>query len=174
MEATQHIVELNPSAVELVDRTMIDLARDIPIFASTVDRFVQGEPQALLLVEFSGEEQATQLRSLSQLVELVESLGSENSVVEATDNEFQQAIWEVGKSGLIIMMSMKGDGKPVSFTEDCAVELKELADYTRRVNVIYQNHGPIGSSYAHESVCCLHVRSILNMTDASHCPKQRG
>ncbi len=174
MEATQHIVELNPSAVELVDRTMIDLARDIPIFASTVDRFVQGEPQALLLVEFSGEEQATQLRSLSQLVELVESLGSENSVVEATDNEFQQAIWEVRKSGLNIMMSMKGDGKPVSFIEDCAVDLKDLAEYTRRVSEIFHKHGTTGTFYAHASVGCLHVRPILNMKEESGAQKMRA
>jgi len=174
MEATQHIVELNPSAVELVDRTMIDLARDIPIFAATVDRFVQGEPQALLLVEFSGEEQATQLSSLSQLVELVESLGAENSVVEATDNEFQQAIWEVRKSGLNIMMSMKGDGKPVSFIEDCAVDLKDLAEYTRRVSDIFHKHGTTGTFYAHASVGCLHVRPILNMKEESGAQKMRA
>lgn len=174
MEATQHIVELNPSAVELVDRTMIDLARDIPIFAATVDRFVQGEPQALLLVEFSGEEAAAQLHSLSQLVELVESLGSENLVVEATDNEFQQAIWEVRKSGLNIMMSMKGDGKPVSFIEDCAVDLKHLAEYTRRVEEIFRKHGTTGTFYAHASVGCLHVRPILNMKEESGAQKMRA
>jgi FAD/FMN-containing dehydrogenase/Fe-S oxidoreductase len=174
MEATQHIVKLNPSAVELVDRTMIDLARDIPLFAGTVDRFVQGEPQALLLVEFSGEEAAAQLHSLSQLVELVESLGSGNSVVEATDNEFQQAIWEVRKSGLNIMMSMKGDGKPVSFIEDCAVDLKDLAEYTRRVSEIFQKHGTTGTFYAHASVGCLHVRPILNMKEESGAQKMRA
>ena len=174
MEATQHIVELNPSAVELVDRTMIDLARDIPIFAGTVDRFVQGEPQAILLVEFSGEEQEAQLHSLSQLVELMESMGFTNSVVEATDNEFQQAIWEVRKSGLNIMMSMKGDGKPVSFIEDCAVDLKDLAEYTSRLTDIFHKHGTTGTFYAHASVGCLHVRPILNMKEASGAQKMRA
>ncbi len=174
MDATQHIVELNPSAVELVDRTMIDLARDIPMFAATVDRFVRGEPQALLLVEFSGDEQADQLRSLSQLVELMESMGFHDSVVEATDNEFQQAIWEVRKSGLNIMMSMKGDGKPVSFIEDCAVELKDLAEYTRRVSEIFHKHGTTGTFYAHASVGCLHVRPILNMKEESGAQKMRA
>ena len=121
MDSTQHIVKLGPAAVELVDRTMIDLARDIPIFAPTVNRFVQGEPQALLLVEFAGADRAEQLQSLQQLVELMGDLGFPNAVVEATDHEFQHAVWEVRKSGLNIMMSMKGDGKPVSFIEDCAV-----------------------------------------------------
>ena len=174
MDATQHIVELDPSAVELVDRTMIDLARDIPMYASTVDRFVQGEPEALLLVEFAGEDLSTQERSLRQLVELMDSMGFHGAVVEATDTEFQQAVWEVRKSGLNIMMSMKGDGKPVSFIEDCAVELKDLAEYTRRLTDIFHKHGTTGTFYAHASVGCLHVRPILNMKEEAGATKMRA
>lgn len=174
MDATQHIVKLNPSAVELVDRTMIDLARDIPMFAATVNQFVQGEPQALLLVEFAGENQAEQLQSLRQLVELMGSLGFPDAVVEATEPKFQQAIWEVRKQGLNIMMSMKGDGKPVSFIEDCAVELKDLAEYTRRLTDIFHKHGTTGTFYAHASVGCLHVRPVLNMKQAAGAHKMRA
>ncbi|MFP6825662.1 MAG: FAD-linked oxidase C-terminal domain-containing protein [Pseudohongiellaceae bacterium] len=174
MDATQHIVELKPSAVELVDRTMINLAREIPMYAAIVDRFVQGEPEALLLVEFAGEDQAQQLQSLQQLVELMAELGLPDAVVEATDTEFQQSIWEVRKSGLNIMMSMKGDGKPVSFIEDCAVDLKDLAEYTRRLTDIFHKHGTTGTFYAHASVGCLHVRPILNMKQASGATKMRA
>lgn len=174
MDATQHIVELKPSAVELVDRTMINLAREIPMYAAIVDRFVQGEPEALLLVEFAGEDQAQQLQSLQQLVELMAELGFSDAVVEATDTEFQQSIWEVRKSGLNIMMSMKGDGKPVSFIEDCAVDLKDLAEYTRRLTDIFHKHGTTGTFYAHASVGCLHVRPILNMKQASGATKMRA
>ncbi|MCH7670924.1 MAG: 4Fe-4S dicluster domain-containing protein, partial [Proteobacteria bacterium] len=174
MDATQHIVELDPSAVELVDRTMINLARDIPMYAPIVDRFVQGEPEALLLVEFAGEDQAQQLQNLRRLVELMAELGFPDAVVEATDSEFQQSIWEVRKSGLNIMMSMKGDGKPVSFIEDCAVDLKDLAEYTRRLTDIFHKHGTTGTFYAHASVGCLHVRPILNMKEASGATKMRA
>ena len=174
MESTQHIVKLDPSAVELVDRTMIDLARDIPIYAPTVNRFVQGEPEALLLVEFAGEDGDAQLRSLRQLVELMGTLGFPNAVVEATDAEFQHAIWEVRKSGLNIMMSMKGDGKPVSFIEDCAVQLEDLAEYTRRLTDIFHKHGTTGTFYAHASVGTLHVRPILNMKEESGATKMRA
>ncbi len=174
MDATQHIVELNPSAVELVDSTMINLARDIPLYAPIVERFVRGEPEALLLVEFAGEEQTEQLRNMRLLVELMASLGFENAVVEATDAEFQQSIWEVRKSGLNIMMSMKGDGKPISFIEDCAVDLKDLAEYTRRLTDIFHKHGTTGAFYAHASVGCLHVRPILNMKQASGATKMRA
>jgi FAD/FMN-containing dehydrogenase/Fe-S oxidoreductase len=174
MDSTQHIVKLGPAAVELVDRTMIDLARDIPLFAPTVNRFVQGEPQALLLVEFAGADRAEQLQSLQQLVELMGELGFPNAVVEATDHEFQHAIWEVRKSGLNIMMSMKGDGKPVSFIEDCAVRLEDLAEYTRRLTEIFEKHGTTGTFYAHASVGCLHVRPILNMKEQEGASQMRA
>lgn len=163
MEATQHIVKLGPTAVELVDRTMIDLARDIPAFRDTVDKFVVGEPDALLLVEFAGEDREEQLRGLARLVELMGDLGFPGAVVEAADPKFQSEIWEIRKQGLNIMMSMKGDGKPVSFIEDCAVPLEDLADYTERLTDIFTKYGTKGTWYAHASVGTLHVRPILNM-----------
>ena len=174
MENTQHIVKLNPDAVELVDRNMIELARAIPMFAATVNRFVQGEPDALLLVEFAGESKKEQLGRLAGLVELMEDMGFPNAVVEATDNEFQTAVWEVRKQGLNIMMSMKGDGKPISFIEDCAVDLKDLAEYTRRLTEIFEKNGTTGTFYAHASVGTLHVRPILNMKEESGSIKMRS
>jgi FAD/FMN-containing dehydrogenase/Fe-S oxidoreductase len=163
MAATQHIVKLDPDAVELVDRTMIELARDIAMFRPIVDRFVRGEPDAILLVEFAGESVEPQLAKLRRLVELMGDLGFPNSVVEASDPKFQTAIWEVRKQGLNIMMSMKGDGKPVSFIEDCAVPLADLAEYTRRIDEVFKRHGTKGTWYAHASVGTLHVRPIINL-----------
>ncbi len=173
MAATKHIVELMPTAVELVDRTMIDLARDIAAFRPIVDRFVRGAPDALLLVEFAGEDRDDCLRRLRQLVELLGDLGYPDSVVEATDPAFQRDIWEVRKSGLNIMMSMKGEGKPVSFIEDCAVPLDDLADYTDRLTRVFHKHGTTGTWYAHASVGTLHVRPILNMKDGTDVKKMR-
>ncbi len=163
MEATQQIVKLGPTAVELVDRTMIGLARDIPMFKATVDRFVVGSPDALLLVEFAGDDQEDVARRLKQLVELMGDLGFPQAVVEATDPAFQRAVWDVRSQGLNIMMSMKGEGKPVSFIEDCAVPLEHLAEYTDRLTKIFRKHGTDGTWYAHASVGTLHVRPILNL-----------
>ena len=78
---------------------------------------------------------------------------------------FQADIAAVREAGLNIMMSMKGDGKPVSFIEDCAVDLEDLADYTERLNAVFEKHGTKGTWYAHASVGCLHVRPVLNMKD---------
>jgi FAD/FMN-containing dehydrogenase/Fe-S oxidoreductase len=161
MEVAQHIVKLGPSAVELVDRTMIGLAREIPAFEKTVAAFIRGEPDAVLLVEFSGEE--NQRSKLRELAQLMAELGLPGSVVEITDAQLQRAVWEVRKAGLNIMMSMKGDGKPVSFIEDCAVPLEHLAEYTDRLTRVFEKHGTRGTWYAHASVGTLHVRPVLDM-----------
>jgi FAD/FMN-containing dehydrogenase/Fe-S oxidoreductase len=174
MDATRRIVELGPSAVELVDRTMIELSRDIPMFRAVVDRFVQGEPAAVLLTEFAGDDPAENLRRLKALGELIGDLGFPGAVVEAIDPAFQQAVWEVRAQGLNIMMSMKGDGKPISFLEDCAVRLEDLADYTERLTRIFEKHGTYGTWYAHASVGCLHVRPVLNVKQELEVRKMRA
>ena len=174
MEATPRIVALEPGAVELVDRTMIELSRDIALFRSTVERFVRGEPDALLLVEFAGEDADAQRRGLRRLVELMADLGHPGAVVEAIDPMFQKAIWEVRKAGLNIMMSMKGDGKPISFIEDCAVPLEDLADYTDRLTRVFRRHGTEGTWYAHASEGCLHVRPVLNLKLEADARKMRA
>ncbi len=163
MDSAQHIVKLKPAAVELVDRTMIELARANPAFRPVIERALIGKPEAVLLVEFAGEEREDQLRDLARLVELMGDLGLPGSVVEMAEPGPQAALWEVRKAGLNIMMSMKGDGKPVSFIEDCAVPLEHLADYTQRLTDVFEKHGTKGTWYAHASVGTLHVRPILDM-----------
>ncbi len=174
MASTKAIVALGPTAVELVDRTMIELAREIAMFRPVVDRFVKGEPDALLLVEFAGDDADVNNRGLRRLVELMGDLGFPGGVVEATDPGFQSAVWEVRKQGLNIMMSMKGDGKPISFIEDCAVSLDDLADYTDRLTGIFKKYGTYGTFYAHASVGCLHVRPVLNLKQDVEVQKMRA
>ncbi|MCE7528187.1 FAD-binding and (Fe-S)-binding domain-containing protein [Polynucleobacter sp. IMCC 30228] len=167
MESAQHLVKLGPSAVELVDRTMIDLARSNPSFKQVIETALvdsQAEtPEAILLVEFSGESQAPLLAQLKSLQDLMGDLGLANTVVPMIDLGLQKNLWEVRKAGLNIMMSLKGDGKPVSFIEDCAVPLEHLADYTQALTEVFTKHGSRGTWYAHASVGTLHVRPILDM-----------
>ena len=167
MEASRHLVALDPEGVELVDRTMIDLGRAIPIYRKTIDRMLLGEPDSLLLVEFHGHTDAPLLAKMAELDGAMADLGYPGAVVRAVDPAFQADIAEVREAGLNIMMSMKGDGKPVSFIEDCAVDLDDLADYTERLNEVFARHGTKGTWYAHASVGCLHVRPVLNMKDAA-------
>ncbi|MGB5706242.1 MAG: FAD-linked oxidase C-terminal domain-containing protein [Arenicellales bacterium] len=171
MDAAQHLVKLEPTAVELIDRTMLDLSMNIPMYRSIVEKFVRGQPEALLLVEFAESDPQENLRRLTGLKHTMNELGFDwenepkkrGGVVEAIDPAFQAAIFEVRKSGLNIMMSMKEARKPISFVEDCAVELKDLAEYTDRLTRIFEKHNTMGTWYAHASVGCLHVRPALNM-----------
>ena len=165
MAAAQHIVTLGPTAVELVDRTMIELALANPAFAPTMAAALIGAPAAILLVEFAGESKAGLVEKLVNLVELMADLGQPGSVVEMAAEAPQKALWEVRKAGLNIMMSLKGDGKPVSFIEDCAVPLEHLADYTDALTEVFARHGTRGTWYAHASVGTLHVRPILDMRE---------
>src|SRR5438045_7397410 len=174
MDATQHIVKLGPAAVELVDRTMIELARANPVFRPVVDRFVRGEPDAILLTEFAGDDADDNLRRLKQLVELIGDMGFPGAVIEATDPSFQSAVWNMRKEGLNIMMSMKGDGKPISFIEDCAVRLEDIAEYTDRLTQVFHKHGTVGTWYAHASVACLHVRPVLHVKQELDVPQIRA
>ena len=171
MDMARHIVRLGPIGVELIDRTMIELARAIPIFRPTLDKFVRETPEAILLVEFGEEDHEENLRRLRQLKQLIGDNGFSwdkqgdkwGGVVEVLNPELQAAITEVRTSGLNIMMSMKEEGKPVSFVEDCAVPLEHLADYTERLTKIFTKHGTRGTWYAHAGSGCLHVRPILNL-----------
>jgi FAD/FMN-containing dehydrogenase/Fe-S oxidoreductase len=182
MAASRHLVTLDPEAVELVDRTMIDLGRAIPIFRDTIDKMLIasgdsaliGEPDSVLIVEFHGHDDAPLLAKLAELDTMMADLGYPGMVVRATDAAFQADIAAVREAGLNIMMSMKGDGKPVSFIEDCAVDLEDLADYTDRLNDVFARHGTTGTWYAHASVGCLHVRPVLNMKDPADVATMRA
>jgi FAD/FMN-containing dehydrogenase/Fe-S oxidoreductase len=170
MDAAQHLVTLKPIAVELVDDTMLGLAAEIPMFHATLEAMLRGKPQAILLVEFdSGEEENA--RRMKQLVQMMGDMGFAFShegaqwggVVEVYDPALQNAITELRKSGLNIMMSMKDQRKPISFVEDCAVPLEHLAEYTARLTECFARHGTRGTWYAHASEGCLHVRPVLNL-----------
>jgi Fe-S oxidoreductase/FAD/FMN-containing dehydrogenase len=163
MDMTQHIVKLGPTAVELVDRTMIDLSMGNPAFKPVIEKALAGQPQAILLVEFAGDDRAALLKKLASLDQLMADLGLPGSVVQMSGAADQKALWDVRKAGLNIMMSMKGDGKPVSFIEDCAVPLEHLAEYTSQLTEVFHKYGTEGTWYAHASVGTLHVRPILDM-----------
>ena len=171
MDATQHLVKLKPIAVELVDRTMLALGRDIDMFKPIIGTAVRGDPEAVLIVEFAEEDASDNIAKLKQLGELMGDLGFSwdnpqrkwGGVVEITQPALQTGIAEFRAAGLNVMMSMKQEGKPVSFIEDCAVPLQHLADYTERLTAIFAKHGTTGTMYAHASEGCLHVRPVLNL-----------
>jgi FAD/FMN-containing dehydrogenase/Fe-S oxidoreductase len=163
METTRHLVELGPVAVELVDNNVLTLGADIAMFARTLADITRGKPDCLLLVEFAGKDLDALKRDLKRLDQCMADHGFADAVVEVTEPARQRTVWELREACLNIMTSMKGDAKPVSFIEDCAVPLEHLADYTDAITELFAKHGTRGTWYAHASVGCLHVRPVLNM-----------
>ena len=186
MDAAQYLVALDPITVELIDQTMISLARSIPLFKSTVDDYIRNTPEAVLVVEFAEEDWANNLAKIDQLQAVMAQLSdaqagkprqkirAEEAVVVITPPDQQARISEMRKSGLNIMMSMKSEAKPVSFVEDCAVPLQDLADYTQGLKDIFEKYGTSGTWYAHASVGCLHVRPVLNMKLSADVQKMKS
>ena len=174
MEATKELVTLGPDAVELVDNTILTLSREMPQFAATMAEVVQGDPDCLLLVEFSGDDAGELAARLDALEAMMAELGHDRAVVKVTDPAWQGRVWSVREAGLNIVMSMKSAGKPISFIEDCAIPLEHLADFTSRLTELFEKNGTSGTWYAHASVGLLHVRPIVNLKEEAGARQMRA
>ncbi len=163
MELTKEIVKLKPTCVELMDQNLLNLAREIPMYSEGIKKYIKGNPQAVLMVEFIDTEQSIYEKKIKDLEYLVLNQNKNNQFSYYSNLDEQKEVFEIRKAGLNILMSMKGDKKPVAFIEDCAVSLDHLADYTARLNEIFKKYNTSGMFYAHASVGTLHIRPVLNM-----------
>jgi FAD/FMN-containing dehydrogenase/Fe-S oxidoreductase len=153
VEATPPLLEHDPSAVELVPQAILTRARRIPAYASRLE-FLEGDPAALLLVEFAGDDK-------NQLVDSAKRLSSSGFFLE--DEHQQKQLWEVRKVGLGLLMSVVGDTKPIPFIEDIAVPVNDLGVFVREFLRIMEAYGTKGDFYAHSSAGCLHIRPWINL-----------
>jgi FAD/FMN-containing dehydrogenase/Fe-S oxidoreductase len=142
-----------PSAVELIPRMLIRLARRVPGYASQIG-WVSGDPAALLVLEFSGESQ-------TGLVERAYACGEILRVAITTKGQAQ--IWNTRKAGLGILDTTPGAARPVAFIEDCAIPVEQLGGFVREVEMILSAHQVEAAFYAHASAGCLHIRPILDL-----------
>ncbi len=163
MELSKEIVKLKPTCVELMDQNLLNLAKEIPMYAGGIKKYIKGNPEAVLMVEFIDTEKSVYEKKIKDLEYLVLNQNRKNEFSYYSDLSEQKEVFEIRKAGLNILMSMKGDKKPVAFIEDCAVSLEHLADYTARLKEIFKKYGTSGMFYAHASVGTLHVRPVLNM-----------
>ena len=154
-DAVPKILETRPTAVELIPRSLIELARSIPAYASQVS-FVQGNPEALLVIEFSGDQPERMLEKARNL---------RSDVVLAETTKEQKQVWAVRKVGLGLLLARHGDLKPTAFIEDLAVPVENLGLFVREMDRILASHHTTGEIYAHASAGCLHIRPILNLKE---------
>lgn len=165
--AIPDILETEPSASELLDKQMMDLARAQPEWAKRL-HFVVGDPQAVLLTEFYGATSQEVAAKIERLEQHLRARGYRGEVVRVLDPARVNDVWTVRKAGLNLLMSRRGDHKPITGIEDVSVPPERLADYLREILdfCLVQNNIAEVAVYAHASAGCLHVRPLLNMKSA--------
>ena len=156
------ILSFAPSAVELIDRMLLEMTRAQLEYARRMT-FVQGDPDALLLVEFSGATSAELADRLATMERALRAAGVDGAIVRATSGADQDNIWRVRKAGQGLLQGVKGDAKPIAFVEDTAVSPQRLAAYMRRFKALLDAQGVRAAIYAHASVGCLHVRPLIDL-----------
>jgi len=158
------ILETNPSASELLDKQLMDLARAQPEWAKKM-HFVDGDPAAVLLTEYYGETEKELTAKIDHLEQHLRKRGWKGTIVRIMDQAWVNDVWTVRKAGLNILMSRRGDHKPVTGIEDVSVPQEKLAEYLGRILNFCTVENQIGevAVYAHASAGCLHVRPLLNM-----------
>jgi len=162
LQAVGQILQHYPAAVELLDQVIISLAHN-NLAIKKLCTFIQGQPQALLLIEFFGESETEVSAKITATETSLRQAGFGYAYVRAISSEEQNRVWNVRKASLGILQSMKGDFKPVAFIEDACVPTTVMPEYIKQVIEIVQKHNRDLSIYGHASVGVLHVRPVLNM-----------
>ncbi len=162
LESSQSILETGPYAVEVTDKVILDLARNNIEQAARMG-WVQGDPAAIMLVEYTGENEA----EAKAKVEALEARRARQrfgyAAHAAYDAGEQRTIWNLRKAGLGLLLGMKGDKKPIAFVEDTCVQPQHLAQFVPRFKEIFAKHDTVGAYYGHCSVGCLHIRPVIDL-----------
>ncbi len=166
LDAVGPILDFSPSAVELLDKNVLDLTRNTRAYARKLN-FVEGYPAAVLLVEFQGDAKEQVVDKLDKLAQFLSSSKTGYACHKAIEPEQQADVWYIRKAGLGLIMGSKSPRKPIGFVEDTAVAPERLPEFIRRFDEIVRANGTEAAYYAHASVGCLHIRPKLNLTESS-------
>ena len=161
-DATPTILEHSPAAVELVGEMLLDRTRNSPSFSRRMN-FVNGRPGAILVVEFTGDTEAEAADRAQKLKDDLARRRLGFDCVTILDRAGQANVWAIRKAGLGLLMSVRGDAKPIPFVEDTAVSPERLGQFVRRFDEIVGNHGTTAGYYGHASVGCLHIRPLVSL-----------
>jgi FAD/FMN-containing dehydrogenase/Fe-S oxidoreductase len=172
LSAVPTMLETGPSAVELLDNLGLTMCRDVPEYSRLLQTFLHGQPDCVLITEFTGESDAELHDKAARLEQHLQSQqAGARAVTKAFDPLLQANVWTVRKVGLGLMMSIKGDYKPIPFIEDAAVPPQHLADYVIKVEQFCNDLGTDVAYYAHASAGCIHIRPLINAKTAEEVAK---
>ena len=161
-DATPAILEHTPAAVELVGEMLLERTRNSPTFSRRMT-FVNGQPGAILVVEFTGDTPAEAADRAQKLRDALARRRLGYDCLTILDPADQANVWAVRKAGLGLLMSVRGDAKPIPFVEDTAVDPERLGQFVRRFDEIVGNHRTTAGYYGHASVGCLHIRPLVSL-----------
>ena len=165
IEATEDALACQPAAVELLDRTILELSRR-KIEYRSLGSILHGDPEALLFVTFFGDTLAEAVAGLDQLDGCWQAHGHGYHTLRAADAAGQAALLKVREAGLgLLMAASTGSRRPLAFVEDTAVEPAKLASYASRFRQILDSHGLTAGFYGHCSVGCLHIRPFVDLSE---------
>ena len=166
MEAVPIILEQSPSAIELIDKYLIDLTRSHPSYSKLLT-FIDGTPEALLVVEFNGETESDLEMKTGHLKSLLKMKNIDCAISTALSPESQANVWRVRRAGLGLLMSKRDEHKPIPCIEDVSVPVEQLADYTGDICDLIESLGTSAGFYGHASAGCLHIRPLVNLKTQS-------
>ncbi|HEV8062972.1 MAG TPA: FAD-linked oxidase C-terminal domain-containing protein [Gemmataceae bacterium] len=172
MESLATCLEFGPSAVELLDRMLIDLARENLSTRETM-RIIQGRPAALFMIEFSGDDAAEIRDKVERLSKRLQGGPGVEALVPALERNIREPLWNMRRASMPLLYGIPGDHKPVTFVEDTAVAPERLPEFIQRFRATLQKHGTDGAFYGHASVGCLHIRPLLDLKDKAEQIKMR-
>ncbi|MFH1559810.1 MAG: anaerobic glycerol-3-phosphate dehydrogenase subunit C [Chloroflexota bacterium] len=164
MDAAVATLEHGPAAVELVGRVILDQLRSSLGYARR-STFIEGDPEAVLLVETAGDTEKEVTAKLEEIEKSLRREGMGYAFVKVIGREEQANVWDVRRAGVGLMMGTKGNSKPIPFIEDCAVSIERLPEYIRRVDELIRANGTVAAYYGHASVGCIHVRPFINLKE---------
>jgi FAD/FMN-containing dehydrogenase/Fe-S oxidoreductase len=172
LSAVPVMLQVDPSAVELLDNLGLTLCREVPEYARLLTTFIEGTPNCVLITEFYGESEAELKAKIEQLkTHLKQEKVGTTALVPALEPQLQTKVWTVRKVGLGLLMSIKGDYKPFPFIEDAAVPVEHLAQYVTQIEQFCNDLGTNVAYYAHASAGCVHIRPLINAKLASEVDK---
>jgi FAD/FMN-containing dehydrogenase/Fe-S oxidoreductase len=162
LSAVHQILEHKPSAVELLDEFFLRLTRQNAEYRHRLD-VIKGNPGAVLIVEFAGDDPGELRKQVDMLLAAVRKDGFTTEVVEQSEPAQIDNVWQVRKAGFGLMLSKRGDAKPLAFIDDAAVPVEHLADYADKVMKICEKAGTEAGFYAHVSAGCPHINPMINL-----------
>lgn len=160
--ATPEALTLDAASIEIIDDTIIARCRESIGYAELAD-FVQGDAGALLMVEVYADDPTVLRAHLDRIEAQMVRPDGAYACVSTTDAREQARMWRVREAGLGLLMSLRGDAKPIAYVEDTAVPPERLAEFIERFDAIVRAHGTEAAHYGHASVGCMHIRPVVNV-----------